>query len=50
LILVGDVILVDMDNEKYLVKVVEVLKGQVVSDTLEGILKTSCSMIPKEGR
>ena len=50
LILVGDVISVDMDNGKYLVKVVEVLKGQVVSDTLEGILKTSCSLIPKVGR
>jgi hypothetical protein len=50
LILIGDVISIDKDNERYLIKVIEILKVQVATDTLEGIRKTNCSMIPTVGR
>lgn len=50
LIFVGDVISFDSKEESYIIKVIEVLKGTVISDTLYGQCQTSCSILPVSGR
>lgn len=50
-IIIGDVILSDQASGKFLIKVIEVLKGKVTSDTLVSSIRTTdCVVTPQVGR